>query len=73
MIWWALEQRRKRAEKAFEENWKKGRAEVIAEMLATGIPQTNQELDEWARERGIVPKKAQTARKRRGCCCCRCA
>lgn len=74
MIWWAIEQKRKREEKAQEigrerglaqgleqglaQGLEIGRAGLIAEMKATGIPQTDQELDEWAKERGIPVDKA---------------
>ena len=53
MIWWALEQKQKRAEKAREMN----RADLIAELLESGMPKTNQELQEWAKERGIPVDK----------------
>ena len=77
MIWWALEQKRKRAEEAekrglekgmergmekgmergmekgMERGMDRGRADLIAELLASGMPKTNQELEEWAKERGI--------------------
>ena len=49
MVFWALEQRKK----MIEERRKEGQAELIAEMLAEGIPQTEQELEKWAREKGI--------------------
>ena len=70
MVWWALEQKRKREEKAqeigrekglaqgLEQGLAQGRAGLIAEMKATGIPKTDQELDEWAKERGIPVDKA---------------
>lgn len=62
MVWWALEQKRKRAEKAREQGLKQGleigRAGLIAELKATGIPKTDRELDEWAKERGIPVDKA---------------
>lgn len=66
MIWWALEQKRKREEKAQEIGRERGlaqglalgRAGLIAEMKATGIPKTDQELDEWAKERGIPVDQA---------------
>ena len=54
MIWWAIEQKHKRAEKAREMN----RADLIAELLESGMPKTNQELQEWAKERGIPVGKA---------------
>lgn len=73
MIWWALEQKRKRAAKAFEETWGKGQAEVIAKLLASDRITDKHKIEEWARKEGILPDKAPTARKCRGCCCCRCA
>ena len=57
MVFWALEERRKMiaARKA------EGQAELIAEMLSEGIPQTEEELQQWAREKGIplgkLPRK----------------
>ena len=61
MIWWAIEQKRKREEKAqeigrakgLEQGMEIGRAGLVAEMLASGMPKTEQELQEWAKERGI--------------------
>lgn len=70
MIWWALEQKRKREEKAqeigrakglaegLEQGLEQGRAGLIAEILASGMPKTEQELQEWAKERGIPVDKA---------------
>lgn len=49
MIFWALEQRKKRQ----EESAAKARASLIAEMLVEGIPQTKQELEQWAKDKGI--------------------
>ena len=54
MIWWAIEQKQKRAAKAREIN----RADLIAELLESGMPKTNQELQEWAKERGIPVDQA---------------
>lgn len=66
MIWWALEQKRKRAEKAreiglaqgLEQGMEIGRAGLVAELLASGMPKTSQELQEWAKERGIPVDQA---------------
>ena len=50
MVFWALEQRRKR----LEERRREGQAELIAEMLAAGVPdETKQALEQWARDKGI--------------------
>ena len=50
MVFWALDERRKWREKQREET----KAELIAEMLAAGVSlQTKQELEQWAREKGI--------------------
>ena len=49
MVFWALDERRKWREKRREE----AQADLIAEMLAEGIPQTEQELEQWARKKGI--------------------
>ena len=60
MIFWALEQRRKwpeereeRQAKLRDEGLAAGRAQVLAELLAYGIPQTKEALERWAQERGI--------------------
>ena len=53
MVFWALDERRKWREKRREEAMAEGQAELIAERLAEGIPQTEQELEQWAREKGI--------------------
>ena len=69
MIWWALEQKRKRAEQAqakgreiglaqgLAQGQAQGRAGLVAELLASGMPKTDQELQEWAKERGIPVDK----------------
>ena len=50
MVFWALEQRRKR----LEERRKEGQAVLIAEMLAAGVSgETRKELEAWAQEKGI--------------------
>ena len=60
MVFWALEQRRKRAKEREKELQDKlaqgmaqGQAQVLAELLSEGIPQTKQDLERWAREKGI--------------------
>ncbi len=61
MVFWALEERKKmiEARKAL------GKAELIAEMLAEGIPQTKQELEQWARDKGIPLDKLPPRRNGR--------
>ena len=49
MVFWALEERKK----MIENRKAQGRAEVVAEFLAEGIPQTKEELEQWARDKGI--------------------
>ena len=49
MVFWALEERKKMIASRKAE----GQAELIADMLAEGIPQTKEELQQWAREKGI--------------------
>ena len=60
MVFWALERREQRIEEQnrriegrIEEGKASARAAVLAELLADGIPQTKEELEKWARERGI--------------------
>ena len=64
MVFWALEQRRKRAKEREKELQDKlaqgmaegiaqGQAQVLTELLSEGIPQTKQDLERWAREKGI--------------------
>ena len=60
MIFWALEQRRKWAKEREKELQDKlnqgvaqGRAQVLTELLSAGIIETNQDLERWAREKGI--------------------
>ena len=60
MVFWALEQRRKRAKEREKELQDKlaqgmaqGQAQVLAELLSEGIPQTKQDLERWAQEKGI--------------------
>ena len=49
MVFWALEQKRKREKETND----RIRAGVVAELLAEGIPQSKQELEQWARDKGI--------------------
>ena len=49
MVFWALEQKRKREKETND----KIRAGVVAELLDRGILHTNQELEQWAQEKGI--------------------
>lgn len=49
MVFWALERKKQRE----QENKARNQAAVLAELLADGIPQTKEELEKWARERGI--------------------
>ena len=60
MVFWALEER-KRMIKAREDL---GGAKVIAELLAEGIPQTNEDLEQWARDKGIPLDKLSSRRNR---------
>ena len=56
MVFWALEQRKKRIEERkqrIEEQKTKNQAEMLAELLNKGIIQNNDQLEQWARERGI--------------------
>ena len=64
MVFWALEQRRKRAKEREKELQDKlaqgmaegiaqGQAQVLTELLSAGIIETNQDLERWAREKGI--------------------
>ena len=49
MVFWALEQKRKREKETND----KIRAGVVAELLVDGIPQTKKDLEQWARDKGI--------------------
>ena len=64
MVFWALEQRRKRAKErekelqdklaqGMEQGIAQGQAQVLTELLSAGIIETNQDLERWAREKGI--------------------
>ena len=62
MVFWALEERKK----MIEERKALGKAELIAEMLAEGsFPQTKQELEQWARDKGIPLDKLPPRRNGR--------
>ena len=60
MVFWALEERRK----MIENRKMLGKAEVIAELLAEGIPQTKEDLEQWARDKGIPLDKLSSRRNR---------
>ena len=49
MVFWALERKKQRE----QENKAKNQAEVLAELVKEGMFKSNQELEQWARERGI--------------------
>ena len=60
MVFWALErrkqrieERKQRIEERIEEGKASARAAILAELLTDGIPQSKEELEQWARERGI--------------------
>ena len=59
MIFWALEERRK----MIENRKMLGKAELVAEFLAEGIPQTNEQLEQWARDKGLPLDKLPCRRK----------
>ena len=54
MVFWALERKKQRE----QENKAKNQAEVLAQLLADVSPESRQELEEWAREKGIPLDKA---------------
>ena len=54
MVFWALERKKQRE----QENKAKNQAEVLAQLLADVSPESRQELEEWAREKGIPIDKA---------------
>ena len=54
MVFWALERKKQRE----QENKAKNQAEVLTELLAGEYPRSKQELEEWAREKGIPLDKA---------------
>ena len=58
MVFWALEERKR----MIENRKAQGRAEVVAEFLAEGIPQTKEELEQWARDKGIPLDKLPSRR-----------
>ena len=53
MVFWALEKKKQREQENKVKNMAQSQAELIADMMSEGIPQTKQELAQWARERGI--------------------
>ena len=56
MVFWALERKKQRE----QENKARNQAALLTELLDKGIIQANEELEQWARERGIPLDKAQT-------------
>ena len=73
MIFWALEQRRKRAcerEKAAQERVAAAQTGIVADLLSAGIVKPSQDLEQWAQENGIElrqlpPYRAARAYQRR--------
>ena len=61
MVFWAWEERKKMI-KAREDM---GAAMVIAELMAEGIPRTKEDLERWARDKGL-PMDKVLARGKRG-------
>ena len=49
MVFWALERKKQRE----QENKAKNQAAVLSELLDKGIIQPNEELEQWARDKGI--------------------
>ncbi len=49
MVFWALERKKQRE----QENKAKNQAEVLAQLRSEGLPQTTEELEQWARDKGI--------------------
>ena len=49
MVFWALERKKQRE----QENKAKNQAEFFAELLSNVSPQTKQELEQWAKKKGI--------------------
>lgn len=60
MVFWALEERKR----MIKEREDLGRAKLVEEMLAEGIPQTKEELERWARDKGIPLDKLPSRRNR---------
>ena len=60
MVFWALEERKR----MIKEREDMGRAKLVEEMLAEGIPQTKEELEQWARDKGIPLDKLPSRRNR---------
>ena len=53
MVFWALERKKQRE----QENKAKNQAELLAKLLSNASPQTKQELEQLAREMGILLDK----------------
>ena len=64
MIFWALEQRRKwskerekelqdKLNQGIAQGMAQGQVQTLTELLSAGIIETNQDLEQWAREKGI--------------------
>ena len=64
MIFWALEQRRKwskerekelqdKLNQGIAQGMAQGQAQTLTELLSAGIIEANQDLEQWAREKGI--------------------
>ena len=56
MVFWALERKKQRELERKQrelENKARVQAALVAELLASEYPKSKQELEEWARERGI--------------------
>ena len=60
MVFWALEERKR----MIKEREDLGRAKLVEELLAEGIPQTKEELERWARDKGIPLDKLPSRRNR---------
>lgn len=60
MVFWALEERKR----MIKEREDLGRAKLVEELLAEGIPQTKEELEQWARDKGIPLDKLPSRRNR---------
>ncbi len=60
MVFWALEERKR----MIKEREDMGRAKLVEELLAEGIPQTKEELEQWARDKGIPLDKLPSRRNR---------
>lgn len=60
MVFWAWEERKKMI-KAREDM---GGAKLVAELMAEGIPRTKEDLERWARDKGLSMDKALSRGKR---------